>query len=866
MGLAYIHSFGYWLRRRRKALDLTQAELAQRVSCSLDLIQKIEADARRPSRQLAEKLAGCFGLDATERVAFIQAARAERSADHMALPTQPVAPPHFPRTNLPAQLTALIGREQAIATISALLRRHPGQGATIRLLTLTGPGGVGKTRLGLQVAAELADDFPDGVYFVDLAPIRDHNLVSGALAQVLGVRESGGKPLLDCLKDELRDKHTLLLLDNFEQVLGAAPLIADLLATAPQLTVLVTSREHLHLRGEQEIPVQPLALPPQEPRTKNQEPAGAKQALILGSIDELMQYAAVALFIQRAQSVQPAFQVTSANAPAVAEICARLDGLPLAIELAAARVKLFAPDALLARLSSRLALLTSGPRDLPTRQQTIRNTITWSHDQLNEAEQILFRRFGVFVGGCTLEAASEVLSSKFKVQSSEPTTAELLTLNSELLTFLAALIDKSLLRQVAGPDGTTRFTMLETIREYALERLVASGEADQLCRQHAQYYLALSSSQPADTHEIWTRRVDREYDNLRAALEWSQTSAGDPEAALRLAHVLSELWQDRGIRHEAIVALQRTLDHPLGVGRTFAHALARVQLAEFLGLSGNYAAAQAQFEQALPLMRELDNEWSQAWIVNRMGWIAREQGDSAGAWARLSEAIAMYRRRSDMPGLAWGLITIAEVAILDEDAARAEELLAEGRTIWPNDGSNWHTLWRGWTLNHLGHAAQLRGDFDHAAELHRESLALFQSLGDQNFGLPWAYQSLGEAALGHGRPDQAERWLRRAIIVSQQQSDQTSMAWCLAALGTTAAQDEEPERAARLWGAAERLRQVIGCRPAPAARATYERAIALVRAQLGEKTFAAAWAEGRTLTLEQAIADALDDLAEVTKS
>jgi len=419
---------------------------------------------------------------------------------------------------------------------------------------------------------------------------------------------------------------------------------------------------------------------------------------------------------------------------------------------------------------------------------------------------------------------------------------------------MAALLDKSLIRQTRDGDAA-RFTMLETIREYALERLEASGEAEQLRRQHAYYYLAFSSKQPDEDDEARTRRVELDQDNLRAALEWNQTTVGDSEAALTLARTLGWLWHDRGIRHEAITLLRRTLDHPLGVGPTFAHAFARQQLAHLLGITGNYAAAQVEYEHALQIAREQGDSWLPAWILSRLGWLAREKGDSATAWVRLPEGIAICRQQGNVYDLAWGLTTLAEVAILDEEPARAEALLAESRSVSPFKGIS---LWLGWTLNHLGHAAQLRGDYERAAVLHHEALTIFRSLGDKNFGLPWAYQSLGETALGQGRPDEAERWLHQGLAVSQVLSDQASIAWCLAGLGSAAALDEEPERAARLWGAAERLRQAIGCRPAPAARATYERALAASRAQLGEEAFAAAWAEGNAMSLEQAIEEALD--------
>jgi len=705
-----------------------------------------------------------------------------------------------------------------------------------------------KTRLGLQVAADLVDDFADGVYFVDLAPVRDPTLVGSAIAQTLGIRESGSQPLLASLKEYLHDKQILLVLDNFEQVIDAASLVAELVATAVQLKVLATSREVLHLRGEQEVGVPPLALP---------------DLGQLPPLDQLAQYAAVALFIQRVQARHPSFQVTAANAAAVALICARLDGLPLAIELAAARLKLFAPEALLARLDERLNVLTGGARDLPARQQTMRATIAWSYNLLNEREQTLFRRLGVFVGGFTAEAAEAVCGDHKTTRHGDEATAPEpadsvspnLLVSWTVLDGIAALVDQSLLRPVESPDGAARFVLLETIREYAQELLEASGEGEQLHRQHARYYEALSSEQPAEDDDTWKRRVDRDYDNLRSALEWNQTTAGDSEAALRLAGALSWLWHNRGIRHEAIATLQRTLEHPLGVGRTAAHALARETLAQLHALTGNYAAARIEYEQVLSLWRELGDRVQYARTLERIGWVAREQGDSATAWPRMTESLVLFRELGDARGVAGTLVSMAGIAILEEDPARAEALLAESRAVAQQEDDCELMFWM---QNHLGHAAQLRGAYDRAAQHHQECLNINQTPGAALWGVPlYTYHSLGETALGQGRLDESAQWLHQAIAASRALNDQACIAWCLAGLGSVAVLDEEPERAARLWGAAERLRQAIGCRPAPAARATYERAMATARAQLGEDAFAAAWKAGSALTLQQAIAEAL---------
>ncbi|MFL5804867.1 MAG: ATP-binding protein [Roseiflexaceae bacterium] len=529
-------TFGDWLRRQRRALDLTRAELAARVSCSVSALRKFEVDELRPSRPLAEVLAGALHIAPEDRAAFVRFARDRPGADTTCLPVATVSPQHSVlrstmRCTLPAQPTALIGREQELAAIHAILHR-----ADLRLLTLTGPGRIGKTRLALQAAADMLNDFAHGAYFVNLAPISDPALVVATIAQTLGVTERGSRPLLETLKDELREQQVLLLLDNFEQVLAAAPQLAELLAACPKLKLLIISREVLHLYGEHEFGVPPLALPP---TTDNRQPT-TDDPDSLARAETIGQYAAVRLFIERAQAARSDFAVTNASAPAVAEICYRLDGLPLAIELAAAHVKLFSPRALLARLDHRLALLTGGGRDRPARHQTIRGAIDWSYNLLDPAEQTLFARLGVFVGGCTLEAATAVCNATND-------------LPMDVTEGVASLVDKSLLRLKASADGEPRFLMLETIREYALERLEAGGELGMLRQRHAAFFVTLAeAADPALSglqQRAWLDRLETGHPNLRAAVAWSLTNVGS-DMGLRLAVALGQFWARRGYLSE----------------------------------------------------------------------------------------------------------------------------------------------------------------------------------------------------------------------------------------------------------------------------------------------------------------------------
>jgi predicted ATPase/class 3 adenylate cyclase len=733
--------------------------------------------------------------------------------------------------NLPLQLTSFIGRERELREVKQLL-------AEARLLTLTGPGGSGKTRLALQVAAESIEQFRDGVFLVALAPITEPGLVVSTIAQTLGIAESSGRSILDSLKEYLQARHMLLFLDNFEQVISAAPHLMELLAACSQLKLLITSREGLRVRGEREYPVPPLALP----NLTEQTP-----------LEALSQYAAVKLFIQRAQAIKPDFHVTHETAPAVAEICYRLDGLPLAIELAAARIKLLSPRAMLARLEHRLEFLTSGARDLPIRQQTLRNAIAWSYDLLNEDEQKLFRRLSVFVGGCTLSAVEAVASDR---QGGKRGGEQAY---GAVLDQLSSLLDKSLLREVESTNGEPRFAMLELLREYGLEQLELSGEPEAVRHRHATFFLALAEQAEASRESAdqvyWMNRLEQEHDNLRAALEWSKTAEGTGEICLRLASTLGLFWEARGYFSEGRERLSSVLSTETAQARTTARARLLARAAELAYRQSDYPATISLAGESLAICREVSDRQGISAALIKLGNAATEVGDYAAAKECLEEALTIWRELKDKHGIARALISFGWAALRSGDYhlanARLEESLALSRELGD-------TRSIGFELSGLGEVALRQGDYARARRLVEESLELRRQMGNK-WGVGVSLGTLGWAAMREGDWDRAVARLGESLDVRREIGDKGGSAWCLERLAEVAMAQGQAEKAVRVFGAAAALRDSIGSVIDSVDQPDYERTVAALQAELGEATFTAAWAEGSTLTLEQAVAYTRDE-------
>ena len=620
-------------------------------------------------------------------------------------------------TNLPVRLTSFVGRQREIAEITGHLESR-------RLLTLTGPGGTGKTRLALSLGSEVLDRFPDGVYFVELAPITDPQLVASVIGSTLRLGKEGHTPLLETLKSELRDRTALLILDNFEQVIDASPTVAELLRAAPHLKILVTSREPLRIAGEQEVPVAPLELPDLR---RAQE-----------RVDELRAVDSVALFLQRARSVRPAFDLTPGNAAAVGQICARLDGLPLALELAAARTRLFEPGELLAQLDRNLSFLAGG-RDVDERQRTLRGAVDWSYELLSEPEQVLFRRLSVFAGGCTLEAIEVVCLPD--------------ELSLDPLQLVFSLHDKSLLRRNEASDSGLRVAMLETIRQYALERLEASGEAPDLRRRHAEFFLQVAERQVGSPsghdQQQWFDTLDRDLDNFRAAIRWSIDS-GEVEKGLRLTASLSRFWLFRNHVKEGRRHLEQLLALPTPAESLAARAAALGAGADLASFQGDYGATSTMAEEALALYRELGENAGIAQQLSSIGW-STILPNPAGAIQLFRESIEAYRRSGGLPDIGEALFGMALAEMRLGNLTEAERLLDEGIALYQK-ASDENMFLIGVGLR--GVCARLRGDLDAARQRYIDVLVQSERNGS-HMGLTMGLITLADLALLEGNPERA---------------------------------------------------------------------------------------------------------------
>jgi predicted ATPase/DNA-binding CsgD family transcriptional regulator len=740
--------------------------------------------------------------------------------------------------NLPIQATTFIGREQQLEALCARLLRDD-----VRLLTLTGPGGTGKTRLALQAAADLLDRFPDGAFFVPLGSVTDPDLVAPAIAQTLEVRETPGRPILASIQDLVRPRKLLLVLDNFEQVAAAAPVAAELAAAAPDLKLLITSRAVLRLYGEHEYPVPPLALP-----DRRAAPSAAY----------LAQFEAVQLFENRAQAARPDFVVDDGNAAAVGEVCQRLDGLPLAIELAAARVRTLTPDALLRRLERRLPLLTGGARDLPARQQTLRNTIAWSHDLLSEGEQVLFRRLAVF-HGCTLETAETVCAG----ETPRPGGASvaLPPLELDLLDGVESLVEKSLLRREGTPDRQPWYVMLETVREYALERLDESGEAGAVHRRQVLAALRLAETAEREVYgpeqAIWFARLEQEHDNLRAALRWCEAQ-GYPDPAYRLASALWWFWLAHGHvgegRERLAALLARFPARAAAPARAALRAQALYGAGVMASIQGDHEAACALHLEGVALRRTSDDRAALVRALQGLGVSTNLRGDHSTARRHLEEALALADDLGEPRLYAAVLHDLGNVLYDLGELGLAAESIAESVSLLRQATSDPRQLAS--AILSQAVAAQDRGAYDEAGALATESLALYQQAGDRR-SEALALAHLGGIALAAGDHPGAREYLSASIAIQQELGDAGGTAFVLERFAALAAAEGRPVGAVRLAATAGALRELAGTPLSASGQARLDSALEPTRRALGDVAVAAADRAGRALTLEQAVAEAL---------
>jgi predicted ATPase/transcriptional regulator with XRE-family HTH domain len=781
------HSFGYWLRLKRKTLDLTREALADRVGCSVSTIRKLEDEERHPSAQIAELLAEIFKIPTIERTAFLRFARGDwRSAPRLGDEEAPwrvstSEGPQQPRSNLPATFTSLIGRDKDIAAVHDYLT-HP----DIRLVTLIGAPGIGKTRLSIALASKSLAEFSDGVFFVALAPLDQPSLIPAATLQALGYIEKNNLSPEEGLIEGIANKRMLLVLDNSEHLIeDVARLASSLLSACPRLKILTTSREALQIPGEWLYSVPALDMP--------------KENFIL-DIEILSEFPALVLFAERARAVRSDFALNSENIRAVAAICSQLDGLPLAIELIAARVKTFSIEQIAVRLDDRFALVTSGSRIASSRQQTLRATLDWSYELLTETERELFRQLSVFVGGFTLDALESVA---------------LLDLNQSILDALSRLVDKSLL--LVEQQDQTRYRFLEPIRQYARDKLNETRQSNLIQDRHLSYYLRVAEeTEPylfGAGQQDWKNRLELDHDNLRVALAWSLES-NQIEAGLKMAGALAWFWHSKGHSGEGNLWLEKIL--AFGVGNQGKERAKALRASSILSTdTGDYIRARDFIESSITLYREIGDNQGIGLALIDLGATFHLEGREEEAIEPFEESLRLLRATGEPWGMAYALVWLGDACFRMGDIERAATSWEESLRLTQELGDDYLMAW---SLGGLADLARLRADYKHATGMFKEALSHYQRSGDK-IGPPFSLEALGLIAVALG----------------------------------------DAKRAARLWGAASAWREAINEPLSLIYQRDYAASVTQARTQLGEEAYESAWSEGHALSSEQAIALAFEE-------